>query len=236
MRWKLLRRRLSVSAPRMIVRSHLPWPLRWAVAALVFGFSAALALWAFETGKDLAGLDRDDKQELASLRVEVDRLRQENERAVSVANTAESMLRAERAAQEKLAQTVRQLEGESQSLKADLGFFERLLPAATDGLMVRGLKAEPTGPGQMRFQMLVMQSGKDAAEFTGRYEVRLAGLLAGKPWTSMPEAVVRGDMKLRQYTRVEGAIEHPLDVVVKSVQVRLVDSRGAERANQLLRL
>ena len=29
MRWKLLRRRLSISAPRMIVRSHLPWPLRW---------------------------------------------------------------------------------------------------------------------------------------------------------------------------------------------------------------
>jgi len=101
---------------------------------------------------------------------------------------------------------------------------------------VRGLKAEPTAPGQMRFQMLVMQSGKDVAEFTGRYEVRLAGLLAGKPWTSMPEAIVRGDMKLRQYMRVEGAIEHPLDVVVKSVQVRLLDSRGAERANQLLRL
>jgi single-stranded DNA-binding protein len=52
----------------------------------------------------------------------------------------------------------------------------------------------------------------------------------------MPEAIVRGDMKLRQYMRVEGAIEHPLDVVVKSVQVRLLDSRGAERANQLLRL
>ena len=47
MRWKLLRRRLSVSAPRMIVRSRLPWPLRWAVAAVVLGFSAAIALWAF---------------------------------------------------------------------------------------------------------------------------------------------------------------------------------------------
>jgi hypothetical protein len=68
MRWKLLRRRLSVSAPRMIVRSHLPWPLRWAVVALVFGFSAALALWAFEFGKDIAGLDRGSKEELAQLR------------------------------------------------------------------------------------------------------------------------------------------------------------------------
>ena len=32
----------------MIVRSHLPWPLRWVVLAVAFGFSAALALWAFE--------------------------------------------------------------------------------------------------------------------------------------------------------------------------------------------
>ncbi|MBL8301163.1 MAG: hypothetical protein JNM26_00155, partial [Ideonella sp.] len=68
MRLKLLRRRLSISAPRMIVRSHLPWPLRWAVAALVLGFSAALALWAFEFGKSIAGLDRDAKLELAHLR------------------------------------------------------------------------------------------------------------------------------------------------------------------------
>ena len=52
MRWKLLRRRMSISAPRVIVRSHLPWPLRWAVVALALGFSAALALWAFEFGKD----------------------------------------------------------------------------------------------------------------------------------------------------------------------------------------
>jgi hypothetical protein len=219
----------------MIVRSHLPWPLRWAVAAVAFGFSAALALWAFELGKDIAGLDRDAEQELAVLRVEVERLRSENERAVSVANTAESMLRTERAAQEKLAQTVRQLEGDTQSLKADLGFFERLLPAATDGLTIRGFKAEPTSPGQMRFQLLVMQSGKDVAEFAGRYEVSLTGTLAGKAWASPPESPTRGDIKLRQYARVEGAIEHPVELVVKSVQVRLLDGRGAVRASQSLR-
>jgi len=78
MRWKLWRRRLSVSAPRMIVRSHLPWPLRWAVAAVVFGFSAAIALWAFEFGKDIAGLDRDVKAQAAQLEAEVQRLRAEN--------------------------------------------------------------------------------------------------------------------------------------------------------------
>ena len=141
MRWKLLRRRLSVSAPRMIVRSHLPWPLRWAALALVFGFSAALALWAFEFGKEIAGLDRDAREELARLRVEVAQLRQDGERARSVANTAESLVKAERAAQERLAQQVRQLEAERQALQADLGFFERLLPASgNEALAVRGLQ------------------------------------------------------------------------------------------------
>ena len=107
MRWKLLRRRLSVSAPRVIVRSHLPWPLRWAVAAVVLGFSGALALWAFETGKDLAGLEGDAKQELSQLRVEVQGLRAERDRAQSIANAADGLLKAERATQERLAQDLR---------------------------------------------------------------------------------------------------------------------------------
>ena len=92
MRWKLLRRRLSISAPRMIVRSHLPWPLRWIVFALMLGFSAAIGLWAFEFGKDIAGLDRNAKAELAELRIEVAKLRSEREGAQSIANTAESLL------------------------------------------------------------------------------------------------------------------------------------------------
>ena len=75
MRWKLLRRRLSVSAPRMIVRSHLPWPLRWVVWAVALGFSAALSLWAFEFGKEIAGLDRRASEELVSLRAELKDLR-----------------------------------------------------------------------------------------------------------------------------------------------------------------
>ena len=130
MRWKLLRRRLSVSAPRMIVRSHFPWPVRMALAALVLGFSAALALWAFELGKSIAGLDRDAKEELAQLRVEVAELRGEREKATSTANTAESLLKTEKVAQEKLAEQIKLIEAENLALKNDLGFFQRLLPTS----------------------------------------------------------------------------------------------------------
>jgi len=219
----------------MIVRSHLPWPLRWAVAALVLGFSAAIALWAFEFGKSIAGLDRDAKEELVRLRSEAARLRSDSERATSVANTAESLLKTERATQERLAQQVRQLESEKQSLQADLGFFERLLPVVGEGLQLRALQAEVKGPGELRYQLLVMQNGKVSADFAGRYDVFLSGQLEGKAWTmSLPGGPK--PLQLRQYARVEGMINHPAQAVIKTVEARITDSRGTLRATQTVRL
>ena len=71
MKFRLFRRRLTISSPRMSVRSGLPWPVRWMLGAIVLGFSAAIALWAFEFGKGIAGLDSDAKDELKMLRAEV---------------------------------------------------------------------------------------------------------------------------------------------------------------------
>lgn len=237
MRWKLLRRRLSVTAPRMIVRSHLPWPLRWAVAAVVLGFSAAIALWAFEFGKDIAGLDRDAKEELTRLRAEASTLRDEREKAQSIANTAESLLKTERAAQERLAAQLRQAESENLALKADLGFFERLLPTsgATEGLVVRSFQVEPLAPGQLRYQVLVMQNGKPTTPFSGHYDLTLTGTQDNKPWTlTLPGGPQK--LEIRQYARLEGRIDHPPLAVVKTVQLRVLDAAGGVRATQTVKL
>ncbi|MDO9093761.1 MAG: hypothetical protein Q8R98_01790 [Rubrivivax sp.] len=235
MRWKLLRRRLSVSAPRMIVRSHLPWPLRWAALAVMFGFSAAIALWAFELGKDLAGLDRNDHEELLRLRAEIVQLRTDHQQATQVANTADSLLRTERATQERLAQQVRQLEADKQALRADLGFYERLLPTSGEGLQLRGLQAEVSAPGQVRYQLLIVQSGKALAEFKGRYDLLLTGQLEGKAWS---QALPGGPqvLQMRQVTRLEGLIDHPPEAVIKAMQVRVMDAKGVTRATQTVSL
>lgn len=236
MRWKLLRRRLSISAPRMIVRSYLPWPLRWAIIALMLGFSAALALWAFEFGKTLSGLQRGNPDELHRLRSELLELREQRDKAQSIANTAESLLRAERVAQERLADQMKALEAENLALKGDLGFFERLLPASgQQPLSVRSLQAELAEPGQMRFQLLVMQNGKTLPEFQGRYELTLAGTLNGQPWTHAMPGGPRA-LQVKQYQRVEGVIAFPEHAVVKQVQVRVTDMGGTLRAQQSLKL
>lgn len=219
----------------MIVRSHLPWPLRWAALAVMFGFSAAIALWAFELGKDLAGLDRNDQDELLRLRAEIVQLRTDHQQATQVANTADSLLRTERATQERLAQQLRQLEADKQALRADLGFYERLLPTTGEGLQLRGLQAEVSAPGQVRYQLLIVQSGKAQAEFKGRYDLLLTGQLEGKAWS---QALPGGPqlLQMRQVTRLEGLIDHPPEAVIKAMQVRVMDAKGVTRATQTIHL
>jgi len=232
MRWKLLRRRLSHSTPRMIVRRQLPWPVRWVVLALMLGFCTALALWAFEFGKDIAGLDRQSKAELQRLREEAGLLREQRDKAQAIANAADSLLKAESAARDKLAQELRDAEADNLSLKADLGFFQRLLPATgVEGVTVRALQADEQVPGQLRYQALFMQNGNAVGDFVGSYVVVLSGTLNGKPWTSaVPEAAK--PLKLKQYLRVEGIVEHAKQAVVQTVQVKVSDLKGRVLATQ----
>ena len=102
-------------------------------------------------------------------------------------------------------------------------------------MAVRALQAEPIQPGQLRYQLLVMQSGRSPAEFKGRYEFQLAGTLDGKPWTFTPQPAQRA-LALKQYARVEGMLDHPGTAVVKSVQVRVLDGSGSVRASQTVKL
>lgn len=222
MRFRLLRRRLAHNTPRVSVRSALPWPFRWLLGAVVLGFSGALALWAFEFGKDIAGLDRNAKQELASLRSEVTVLREELGKSQSISNTSESLLTAEKVAQEQLLLQMRQLEVENQALRSDLGFFERLMPGTGSAeLDIRGLQVERVSESQLRWQALMIQAKKNAPEFKGTLEISLTGTLEGKPWTSSGAGKSQ-PIVIKSYLRREGMIELPPLTVVKTVTARIL--------------
>jgi hypothetical protein len=235
MKFKLFRRRLTISAPRMAVRSALPWPFRWAVIAIVLGFCAAIGLWAFQFGKDIAGLDRDAKEELVKLRAEAASMRDERDKAQSISNTSGSLLTAEKATQAKLSVRIQQLEIENRALRDDLGFFEKLLPAGgVEGISIRGLQAEMLGTAQVKWQVLVIQSVKNAPDFSGRLEVVFSGTQAGKPWTmGLPGG---GQvLQFRQYRRIEGVLDLPPQTVLKNVSAKVVDGTTT-RAVQTMKL
>jgi hypothetical protein len=235
MRLKLLRRRLTISAPRMKVRSAMPWPVQWAAAAVVLGFCGAISLWAFEKGKDIAGVDSGAKEELAQLRDEVTHLRAERDRIQSILNTSGSAITVERAAQERLAAQIRTLEAENRSLREDLGFFEKLTPVSgNETVAIRGLQAEVLGGGQLKWQVLVIQPVKNAPEFHGKLELNVSGIQDGKPW-SMPLPGGAQALQFRQYRRLEGVLDLPPEVVVKNVSARVVEG-SVSRAIQTVSL
>lgn len=242
MRFRLLKRRLTISAPHMSVRSAMPWPFRWAIVAIVLGFCAAIGLWAFEFGKDIAGLEKGSKAELLQLRTvltglqtELASVKSERDQAQSVANTANTVVIAEKASHERLLTQVKMLEAENRSMKDDLGFFEKLIPSAgVDGVSIRGLQAELQSASKLKWQVLVIQSNKNAPEFNGRLEVSFSGTINGKPWT---ETLVGGPqtIKIKQYGRLEGEFDLPLQVVVKGVTARVMDGAVA-RSTQSIKM
>lgn len=229
MRFRLLRRRLTISAPRMAIRSALPWPFRWVVVAIVLGFSAAIALWAFEFGKDIAGVEDGRVHDVArlqadvgSLRLQLAAMKEERDKALSMANTSATLMTTEKAAQERLSALNKQLETENRSLRDDLGFFEKLIPTVGgEALAIRGLQAEVQN-GQVKWQVLVIQPLKNAPEFTGKLELTFTGLQGGKPWVSaLPEGPQT--IKLRQYARAEGVFELPPQTTLKGVSVKIME-------------
>ncbi len=225
MKFRLLRRRLSVSAPRVSVRSALPWPFRWLMAAIVLGFSGALALWAFEFGKDIAGLDRNAKHELEQLREELKVLRADLSSAQSVSNTSESLLTAEKAAQEQLVMQIRQLEADNLVLRSDLGFFERLIPGSGSGdLSIRGLQVERLDAAQLKWQVLMIQAAKNSPDFKGTLEITFSGTLDGKPW-SKTQAPDPQPVLIKGYLRQEGLLDVPMQAVVKTVTAKIYQGR-----------
>ena len=226
----------------MAVRSALPWPLRWVAAAMVLGFCAAIALWAFEFGKDIAGLDQGAKEqlqrmqaEMATLRADLEKSQEERDQAQSIANTAGTLVTAGKASEDKLLEQVRQLQAENQSLHADLGFFEKLIPSSgAEGVAIRGLQADLQNGKDLKWQVLIIQTSKNAAAFNGRLELNFAGLQSGKPWAA---TLTEGPQpfSVRQYGRLEGVFEVPAQVVVKSVLAKVLEG-SAVRATQSLKL
>ncbi len=231
MRLRLLRRRLTISAPRMMVRSAFPWPIRWALVAVTIGFCSAIGLWAFEFGREIAGIEGGTQAELVRLRERVTALdaelaqtRVQRDEAQSVANTANTLITTEKVSSEKILTQLKSLEDENRRLKDDLGFFEKLAPSlGAEGVTIRALQGDIQADGKIRWQVLLIQAKKNPAEFSGHLEVAFVGVLNGKPWIGAVSGPGGVPVKLLQYGRIEGLYEVPAQVQIKSLTVKLFE-------------
>ena len=236
---------MSISAPKVTVKSHLPLPLKAIFVVLAVGFGGALAMSIYDLGRDFTGhKPAVSMQQLAELNDKINALTSERDRFSTTVNAAESQLNIEKATQEQLSQQIRMLEGENAKLKEDLAFFEGLLPNATgnQGITIQRLAAELLTPTQLRYRMLIIQGGKSSGDFVGEVQVMVTAMVAGKnavltfpavSATAADKAAYRLDFKY--YQRVEVILPLPEGAVVKAVQVKVLE-KGQARAQQTTNL
>jgi hypothetical protein len=233
MRRKLWLRNMSVSAPRVTVRSSLPWPMRALLGFLAAALAAAAGIAIYEYGRDIAGPDRRQlATEIEQLTTQLHETAAERDRGDALANAYEGELKVERAAQEQLMQQVRTLEDETTRLKEDLAFYDSLLPAGKSdkGIVIRSFRLQPDDESsRMRFRLLIQQSGKADRDFVGSVQMEVRFTQNGGTFIyELPEADATSErtkafeLSFRHYQRLEGAFTLPSGAVAHSVLVRVV--------------
>jgi ElaB/YqjD/DUF883 family membrane-anchored ribosome-binding protein len=250
MKWKYRFRRLTVSAPRLTVKTHVPWPLKLLGGVVALGVVAAVAMFTYDYGRRFAGFNQDEVHtELERLRDQLSELTAERDQLARQANESGSNLSIEKSAQQQLAKQVKILEAENNKLKEEMAFFESLMPSTGDnsGVSIRSLRAQPdAAPNTLRYRLLVMQSGKAPQDFQGQLQLVVNAVHNGKPTTLTfpergPEAkpstaqMAQWGVNLRRFQRIEGTVVLPEGTVVKSVQARVLQ-QGTMRAQQSVTL
>lgn len=234
---KLWLRRWSISAPRMTIKNHLPWPLRAVFIAIVVGLGGAMAMWAYDLGRSFTGFKPAvTSAQLVEVQEQLKQVSAERDKFQTTVNAAESQLNIEQSLQAQLSRQIKTLEAENTKLKEDLSFFESLLPTDTgaQGITIRRLKIEMVEPTQLRYRLLIMQGGKVAHDFIGNYQLVVTLMQGGKSAImTLPKSDELEKFKLsfKHYQRIEGMFTVPEGAIVKSVQIKILE-KGTLRAQQ----
>jgi hypothetical protein len=231
------RRRFGITAPRVVVRTHLSWPWYAAGVALVLLLSLVI-IWLFLQRGETGGMER----ELDVLRIQVRDLDGELLRLRATSGTEQSAVQMERSTQQQLTSRIRVLELENLALKEDVRLLERLMSASGNEAAIRleSFRVVPDGLQRFHYRaLLAFQSGKQAPEFRGRLQILVVFSAAGKR-QEMLLPVKREDagefqVEVRNFLRKEGAFEIPAGSKLESVEARVLqgDTLKTKRMAQL---
>jgi hypothetical protein len=228
------RRKFSISAPRLSVRPHVPWYVRWAIAVpflLLIGFAI---WWAYGSGLELAGFKRNQaEQELSALRDRVLALEEENAKLNNQVATYERQGQIEQALDVEVDAQVKILNEENARLKEDLLFFQNLpLTGSREAeLSIHRLKIEPDVlPGEYHCRMLLVQSVQQRGrQFEGKMQLVVNGEQDGQkvvlqfPQENSPADVAAHQLSFKYYQRVDKVFKLPPEMQIESVQVRVFE-------------
>jgi hypothetical protein len=228
LRW--LKSRFGVGAPRVAVRMHMPWYMRW-VLLLCVGAAVIGASWAtYHFGSEFAGFRKSEIDgEMKRLHELTAKQSAELADVRKTLAVSESQRKIESATYGDLAKQVKSLAEENATLKDDLAFFQSLLPVPgkDDAVVINRFKLEPDAmPGEFRYRMLLVQGGQRPGDFHGHIQLVInAQQGAQKVVLMLPsEADAKSQqfqLQFKSFQRVEGTFRVEPGTVVKNIQVRV---------------
>lgn len=224
LRLRRFRRRFGIAAPKVVVRSPLPW--RWlALPALLLLLLMGMVGWlvaqrneAGMLGQELEGL----RQQLLIQGDELNLLR-------STAGTGQNAVSIERATQQQLLGRIQSLEAQNAALKEDILLFERLMPVAGDSASVRieNFRVVQEASAHYRYRLLVaFQPDRQNTDFRGRLQLVIDYLHSGKAWQLLLPEKQNGSaeylLETKHFLRREGLFELPEGAVLQRVEARVL--------------
>ncbi len=233
-----IKRKFGISAPRLSVRPHVPWYVRWAITLPFIMITGWLIWWAYDTGLELAGFHRGvAEKELGGLRDRVALLEDENANLSKQLSANERQTQIERSALQETTKQLKTLNDENAQLKEDLSFFQNLpLTAGHEAdLTIHRLKIEPDSlPGEYHCRLLLVQNVQQRGkEFHGNIQLLVSGEQNGKkvmlqfPPENSPE-IAAHQLNFKYYQRVDRAFKVLPEMRVENVQVRVFEKGAHE--------
>ena len=237
--FRLSRRWRARAAPTLIIRRPRSWSIRVGAILLALLAGVALGAWWATRPAPSAG----DVEAQGAARSEQARRLEAAElnRLQAIANAADSQVKVERSAAERLARQVRELEIDNARLRSDLTYLESVLPAADGqaGMAVRGFRVEfDAAQSQLSFRALITQGGRQERDFDGSLQLQVQLQASGRTTTLIvpdqgTSPVLREMFKVRfrRAHRVQAVVPLPAGAIVRSVQLRVLEG-SAVRAQQ----
>jgi hypothetical protein len=248
--WRRIRRQFGISAPRMAVRTHLPWWGRGAAVVVLLALIGGIWYWGFDFGQLFGGFNRTEVEaRIASLETEAAKLRAEATDLRGRNTALESELAMTKGAQEALTRQATELSSESAQLKEELVFLQQLVVDSSKmvGLHIQRLAVEQDGDDMWRYSVLIVRGGTPKDEFVGNVVLR-ATIGSAAPGADAPPRVIQLPedvpdatttlrLKFKYYQRVEGRFRVPPGTRVVAVAVRAYESgQSMPRATRTLSL
>ncbi len=229
---KTIKRRYGIAAPRVAVRTHVPWYWRALVLAVGGGVMVGIGWLTYDLGRQYAGFDNSEAQrEIEHLQDLNSKLQDENAKLGTAVAAAERQLQIGIAMHGNLSGQISTLTEENALLKEDLAFFQTLMASGGDpgGISVNRFRVQPDVlPGEYRYRVLIAQSRQRVTDFKGRLQFIVDLDRDGKSEVmSIPSgetAAQAYNLTFKFYQRVEGTFLVPLGAVIKKVQVRVMET------------